>query len=36
LQNGRSAAFADLQERNGADCAITKEDIAEIMGGMHR
>jgi hypothetical protein len=36
LKNGLSAAFAELQQRNGADYAITKDDIAEIMRGMHR
>ena len=36
LKNGLSQAFQELQERNGPDYAITKDDIAEIMRGMHR
>ena len=35
LRDGLSAAFAELQERNGPDYAITKDDIAEIMRTMH-
>ena len=35
LRDGLSRAFAELQERNGPDYAITKDDIAEIMRTMH-
>jgi hypothetical protein len=36
LKDGLSRAFAELQERNGPDYAITSEDIAEIMQKMRR
>jgi hypothetical protein len=34
MKDGLSSAFAALQERHGADYAITKEDLDEIMRGM--
>lgn len=34
MKDGLSSAFAALQERHGADYAITKEDVDEIMRGM--
>ena len=35
LRDGLSRAFAELQERNGPEYAITKDDIADIMRTMH-